>query len=168
VEFTYHLAEQLYIDSISSRLTHLERFIRKALMEEIVQCGGPVNQAAVERLAARYEVDAHAIVSSLIDKSAAVKGSDGQIAFVYPVSAHPTPHSVRLQDGRTLHAMCAVDSLGTSFAFGQDVTVTSVCSQCQTPVIAVVRNGAMSELQPASAHVLHVDLNKIENWATTC
>ncbi|MGL6201167.1 MAG: organomercurial lyase [Lachnospiraceae bacterium] len=40
---------------------------------------------------------------------------------IYPISAHQTIHQVILEDGRKLYAICAIDALGCTYTFGQDI-----------------------------------------------
>jgi hypothetical protein len=160
--------ERLYIDSIHSRLTEPERLVRMALINEIIDSGGSLDDEAVAALDARYDLDVEAIALSLLNKRVMVKNADGDIAFIYPVSGLPTPHKVYLQDGRVFHAMCAVDAPGAAFTFEQNVSVASVCSHCKAPIKVEIRDGKFTALEPATTHVLHTDLNKIENWAAGC
>lgn len=164
--FTSYPAERLQIPSIYSRLTDPERRLRMKLMEQILRSTGPVNEADISQLDMQPETGT--IIQSLINKRVIVKDSVGDITFVYPVSALPTSHKVRLQDGRTFHAMCAIDALGAAFTFEQDVSITSVCGYCQEPITAVIHNEHFAEIEPPSLCVLHVDLKKEDKWATSC
>jgi hypothetical protein len=166
--FENYSMERLYIDSIHSRLTEPERLVRMALINEIIDTGGPLDDEALAALDARYDLDVEAITLSLLNKRVIVENAEGDIAFIYPVSGLPTPHKVRLQDGRAFHAMCAVDALGAAFTFAQDVSVASVCSHCEVPIKVEIRDGKFTALEPATTHVLHADLNKIENWVAGC
>jgi hypothetical protein len=168
VQFRYHPVDQLLIDSVSARLTEAERFVRRKFIEQIVNSGGPVGKAAASDWLPGHDVDVETVVSSLIRKRAVVIGETDEITFVYPVSALPTRHKVRLQDGRAFSAMCAIDALGSTFTFHQDVSIASACSYCDEPVAITIQNGEIRELQPATTHVLHADLNRVENWATSC
>ena len=109
--------------------------------------------------------DAGKMVEVLINKKVLATAENGDVSFIYPLSLVPTAHHVLLKDGRALFAMCAVDALGTSFTFGQDVCIKSKCHQCGTAVSVTVENGRISDTAPQDIRVLHVDLDKFENWA---
>ena len=52
---------------------------------------------------------------------------EGNINFIYPVSALPTAHRVTLADGREFSAMCAIDAIGATFTFHEDTQIHSSC-----------------------------------------
>jgi hypothetical protein len=167
MKFKHYPTERLLIDSIASRLTEQEKTARRRLMEAIIKWGGPVN--AREALSNDTpSPEAQAILDRLVENRTIVLDGSGSVQFSYPVSALPTPHRVQLHDGRSFSAMCAVDALGAAFTFEQDTTVTSQCSECGEPVFVRVQSGRITELSPETLHVLHVDLNRVENWAASC
>ena len=84
------------------------------------------------------------------------------------LSALPTPHRVRMADGRGFYAMCAVDALGSGFEFGQDVAVVSSCSQCGMPVSVSLSGEKVAGAEPESLQVLHVALDHYGDWAASC
>jgi hypothetical protein len=75
---------------------------------------------------------------------------------------------VTLADGRSFRAMCAIDAMGAAFTFHQDITVESWCTKCSEPVTLAIRNGRLAEFTPLDLHVLHVDLNRTDNWSGSC
>lgn len=156
--------DALTIESIESRLTGAEREFRARLMDSTIASGRPWNLHAPPPPGCG-DLDTGAMIAALLFKKAAVADEAGNVNFVYPVSALPTTHRVRLADGRQFFAMCAVDALGAAFAFGQDLHVESRCAECGAPVSAAVRDGRLHELSPPDLHVLHVDLNRCRNWA---
>lgn len=169
MEFTYHPAERLYIDSIASRLTDSERLARRELIEELIGAGKPVfGRGFARKLSTRHGLDGEATLASLVEKKVAVVDDKGFVKFVYPVSAMPNTHRVQLQDGRSFHPMCAIDGLGSHFTLQQDVEVTSSCHYCKAPITVTVKDGQIAHMDPATAHALHADLNNVENWATGC
>lgn len=93
---------------------------------------------------------------------------DNKITFLYPVSAVPTNHKVKLADGREFFSMCAVDALGVSSMFHIDSEIFSVCSETGEHVYVKVCGGEIEEYFPKTLHVLHVDLTKENNWAAEC
>ena len=167
MEFKNYPAEKLAIDSVASKLTLEENLFRLRLMDYTINTGSPfnVNNAAPPEL---QDDNVKETAQRLLDKNAIVMDGNGNINFIYPVSALPTHHQVYLQDGRQLNAMCAVDAMGTAFTFGQDVKIESKCSRCGELVYVQIRNGQIVEHSPEDVHVLHVDLSRTDNWAGSC
>lgn len=165
-KFKSYPTEQLLIDSIRSRLTPDENRFRDAIMEEIINTGTPCNPRFLT-LAGISNPDA--LLDSLITKRVVVMDADGlSVQFVYPVSALPTSHQVTLADGRRFFSMCAIDALGTSFTFKQNITVKSQCSACGETVFVEIIDEQLAALIPDSLHVLHADLSVSDNWASSC
>ncbi len=158
-------ADLCRIEPISSRLSPAESSMRLRLMERIIDHGGPIS---VSNLTPSAEAATGNLLSELVRKRALVLDDQQQACFVYPVSAHPTCHRVSLADGRSFYAMCAIDAMGSAFTFRQDVAISSHCSLCTEPVSLNICNGRITELQPATTHVLHIDLNKFNDWAGNC
>jgi hypothetical protein len=164
MQFENYPAERLAIDPLVSRLTPEERECRKRLIDYVIRHQQPFNIHG--RVPAKLEgLVVEEVVAALISKRVVAAADNGDINFMYPVSVVPTPHLVHLPDGRQLFAMCAVDALGTTFTLGQDVQVYSKCIECGTPVSVAVRQGRIAAVDPQETRVLHVDLNKFENWA---
>ena len=93
---------------------------------------------------------------------------DEKITFLYPVSAVPTNHRVKLADGREFFSMCAVDALGVSSMFHLDVEINSICSESGEAVNIKISNNEILEYSPKTLSILHVDLTKESNWASEC
>jgi hypothetical protein len=51
-------------------------------------------------------------------------GTDGRLVVAYHFSARPTGHTVQLDDGPLLEAMCAIDALGIPIMTGRDAIIT--------------------------------------------
>ncbi len=168
IKFKNYPAERLRIDSISSRLTGAERLLRLYLLEQIIESGEPVNINSLKQTEALRQLDTDALIKSLVDKRVIVPDQEGNINFAYPVSALPTKHKVTLKDGRKFCAMCAVDAMGAAFTLRQDVAIDSICAHCSERITVMIQNKRIAELNPASTHVLHVDLNQADNWAGSC
>lgn len=52
-------------------------------------------------------------------------GHDGHVLVAYPFSGRPTGHTVRLVDGPTVEAMCAIDALGIPYMTGRHALIVS-------------------------------------------
>jgi hypothetical protein len=134
------------------------------LMDVIISRGAAVNvndEAPVELSEWNWRL----MIEALSEKNAAILGDNGDVDFVYPVSALPTRHEVTLADGRGFTAMCAIDAIGAAFTFEQDVQVHSKCHTCDGPVEVEVRDGEIGRHKPEEPRVLHVDLSKFDVWA---
>jgi hypothetical protein len=151
--------------SIRSRLGVDERALRQALLDCMIAAQGPVALAEAGAALGWSAERTAAAADGLRAKKLAAPGADGRVQYAYPVSAVPTAHQVTLADGRTLYAMCAIDSLGCYFTFGQPVQVDARCHVCGAPLRIAVTGSGHVESQPPGVHVTHVDLNKYDDWA---
>ena len=152
-------SEHLAIPNINELLSDKERQARLLLMEKIIMKGSPVKSTEL------LDID---ILCALESKGVIVQDEYGSVSVVYPVSALPTPHKVKFNDGRSFYAICAVDSLGCAFVFEQNIVVSSTCSYCQKSVSVTVENGEISSSDPESIYVTHTDLVGEVNWAGNC
>jgi hypothetical protein len=164
MRFRHHPAQEYEIDSIASRLTDEENAVRLLLMESTIERGEPITPRALTR-GGVLQPEAEPLIERLIEKRAVVQDEEGHLSFIFPVSALPTRHRVSLKDGRRFFAMCAVDAMGTAFTFDQDVEIESECSECGAKIAIGIERGELAVVVPPTAHVLHVDLEKVENWA---
>lgn len=158
--------------NIQEKFTAPQNEVRLAIMNFIVDQQRPFNVctdgAAALPLTLSQEGDFADIVRILQAKDGMVIDGAGNVNFVYPVSALPTPHRVSLADGRTFTAMCAIDALGAAFTFRQDVEVNSVCGECGKPVRVRLHEGTLQEFSPEDLHILTFRLEDIVNWAGSC
>lgn len=169
--YRYYSNEQLKIDSIDSKLLKEEKKIRRYLMNYVIDNGKAFNISNSSKIAKDLEMvneEVDNILDSLFLKNAIVADEEGHINFIYPVSAIPTNHKVRLADSREFSAMCAIDAMGTAFTFKQDVDVESKCSNTGADIKVSIRDGKISSYGPSELHILHVDLNKNANWSGNC
>ena len=74
--------------------------------------GAAPSSEAVAVAAAENRLDADVSLRHMVDVDLIQLSDDGRIDSAYPFSAGPTNHSVVLNDGTAVHAMCAVDALG--------------------------------------------------------
>ena len=91
---------------------------------------------------------------------------EGNINFIYPVSALPTAHRVTLADGREFSAMCAIDAIGATFTFHEDTQIHSSC--CVNDVYVEMKNGECAKHRPEGSYALSFCLEEITNWAGSC
>jgi hypothetical protein len=62
----------------------------------------------------------------------------GNVAVAYPFSARPTRHRVRLGDGRSYWACCAIDALGIPYLLGERAIVAAQEDDGGHPITVVV------------------------------
>lgn len=168
-EFKDYPAEALLIDSLWSRMTPVEREFRLALLNAIIDAGGPVGPDDVAWDPGLHQgAAARELFEALVAKHVIV-AEDGKVHFAYPVSALATNHLVHLADGRTFTAMCAIDALGSALTLGQDTRVEDRCGVCGEPIVARVEGGELVSIEPPTAYAVHADLSGTgEGWAASC
>ena len=167
MEFQSHPSERLRIESMASRLTAEENRLRGWLMDYTIENRKPFRLD--NRIPEHPPVpDPQYLLGRLVEKRVAVLDDRGNVNFIYPVSALPTNHRVSLPDGRDFFAMCAIDALGAAFTFGQDTRVRSNCSECGQAISVCVKDGKIADLSCPDTHALHVDLNRMDDWAASC
>lgn len=105
--------------NVDEKLNDKESEFRKKLLDKIISSQELV---ALDD----YEGEEKELLKSLVSKDVLVP-EEGQIVFAYPVSKKPTNHHVKLADGREFFSMCAIDALGSTFVFGQDTEISSIC-----------------------------------------
>ncbi|MBW0109750.1 hypothetical protein I4I84_13565 [Pseudonocardia sp. KRD-182] len=79
--------------------------------------------------------------------------TDGRVAVAYPFSGRPTGHTVHLDGGPVLHAMCAIDALGIPLMTGRDGVIVSADPGNGHP-IRVERRGETWRWMPEDTAVL--------------
>lgn len=173
--FKNYDVEHLLIKSITSKLNEDEKHIRYSIMEFIINNERPFNiiqdydEIINEKSSVKFTMEEFLkITESLVTKLAMVVDEENNVNFIYPVCAMPTNHQVTLEDGRKINAMCAVDAMGTSFTFRQNIKINSSCSICGEEVKVEIKDGKITYFSPENLHVLHVDLNKLNNWSGCC
>ncbi len=148
--------------NIHSKMDNREKTLRAVLLTKIIDVNRPIFLDEIE------DKDKKSIINSLSQKGLVVFREDGAITGVYPVSSLPTQHKVQFKDGRIFYAMCAIDSLGTAYEFDQDLSISSSCRKCDTPISVEINSGRISQLTPSTTYILHVNIEKYKNWASTC
>ena len=126
--------------------------VRFAIIDRVIATGCPVPMnSAIDICASTGFVD------ELIAGNYLGLDENGEIGYLYPVSAYPTGHRVRLSDGREFDTMCAIDSLGCATTFGMDAEIFSFCKDTEASVKIEVRNGIMEKVLPEGMYVSYYD-----------
>lgn len=146
--------------NVDEKLNDKESEFRKKLLDKIIS-----TQELV--VLDDFEGEEKELLKSLVDKDVLVF-EEGQIVFAYPVSKKPTNHHVKLADGREFFSMCAIDALGSTFVFGQDTEISSICPVSEEEIHVKIKNNEIVEHSPENIQAIHVDLSAVENWAANC
>ena len=158
ITFRNYDRDRLIMDSIASKLTGEENALRNRIINAIVDTHQPYSPTEGEK----------EMVETLQKKNALAIAEDGKVYSIYPVSAKETQHRVTLADGRTTYVMCAIDALGCTYTFHQDIAIDSVCSNSGVPIHIEVKNGAIASASSDEIRILHADLKASDNWASCC
>ncbi len=152
-------------------LDNTQQKIRISIMDMIIDKGSSITlQEATEYISKKLKTEKQYMKNTLqyfIDKNIMVVDGDS-INFIYPVSALPTNHKVTLRDNRSFSAMCAIDAIGTSCTFNQDVRINSICSATGKEIEIVIKNEKIEYVNNPNLRVLHINLDKHSNWAASC
>jgi hypothetical protein len=105
------------------RLDPAEREFYVWILRRFSEEGAVPGDAAREE-AARRDLDFDKACGQLAAEDLVHFDADGSVAVAYPFSGRPTSHRV-LIDGRSVHAMCAIDALGIAPMFDRTIEVTS-------------------------------------------
>ena len=82
---------------------------------------------------------------------------DASITHAYPFSNEPTGHSVQLDPGVRVFAMCAIDALGMPFMLKRDAQIESACIECASPVRVQIQAATIRQHSPAGLMVWLAD-----------
>ncbi len=171
LSFRFYKPEELIINSIDSKLEDNEKLVRRYIMENIIDNKEPynlLNDISNIKLKDLSKNEIESIYKKLVKKNIIVPDENNNINYVYPVSAIGTNHKITLEDGRSFTAMCAIDSIGTHFTFKQNIKINSNCSNTGEEIYLELKDGKIVDCQPKDLHILHVDLNKNQNWSGEC
>lgn len=152
-------------------LNQIQKNIRVSIMDMIIEKERPVSlEESVVFLEDKLNLKKEYIKETLelfIDKNIMVVDA-GYINFIYPVSAHSTMHRVKLADNREFNAMCAIDAMGWRCTFNQDIDIKSRCYVTGNEINISIKDGKITSLNNPDLRVLHLNLDKHENWAANC
>jgi len=69
--------------------------------------------------------DLDALMAKLHEQDVVRLDADGAVRAAYPFSGVPTAHTVAIDGGPSVYAMCAIDALGIADMLGRDITISS-------------------------------------------
>ena len=95
------------------------------------------------------------LIAKLKARDMVVLNRDGTaLAGAYPFIDRATEHRMKVGE-IALHAMCAIDALGTGAMLGTDIVIESACRSCGAPIHIETRDqgAALADHSPRSAVV---------------
>lgn len=152
-------------------LDDIKKEVRIKIMDFIIENEGPVSiESAKAYIMSKMGLETtyvEEVVKQFIDTNVMVADEE-YINFIFPVSGYETNHKITLEDGRTFSAMCAIDSIGTSYTFDQSVEINSSCSSTGKEISLKVNSGNVEYVNNKDLRVIHINLEKHSEWASSC
>jgi hypothetical protein len=116
--------------------------------------GEPPSGEAVSAAAGDLGVDPDAALAVLAREDLVHVDESGRPTVAYPFSARDRGHRVRIDGGREVQAMCAIDALGIASMLEQPIEVSSGDPTSGGEVRVQLTPGEQPTWQPAEAVVL--------------
>jgi hypothetical protein len=132
----------------NANLSPMEDEIRKSILRIFANTGNPptVNEI-MKRIPASSENDVNQAIRKLQEMDLLTLQAS-VITSAYPCSAAETRHRVVFPNGHSVHALCATDALGMHFMLGEDITIKSVCPECEHEITIVLNQGRIVSRDP--------------------
>ena len=141
--------------------TTLDNEVRLHILNELIAHGAAPSVSATAGARRWAESDVAAAYDRLATNRVIVlRPGTRDVLMAAPLSAVPTPHVVRLPDGRSRFGNCIWDALGALAMLGSDGVIDSTCADCGAPLQLSVRNAA---LEPSDA-VVHFAVPAARWW----
>jgi hypothetical protein len=131
---------------------HLQA-VHQAILRHFIEMGQAPTTADLAAVLTCSPLEVEAMLTELAEKCLYRDLASGEILAAYPFSARPTPHRLRLRNGREVFAMCAMDALGVSAMLDQPVLIHSHCIHCATPILLEVQGKRLATIQPPTVVV---------------
>lgn len=123
-----------------------EQALYGPLLTALTSGGSAPELATASAAAGLTQTQGHTALHRLAAVDLVALDGEGGLVGVFPLSVGPSRHVVRLADGRTLHAMCAVDALGVPAMLGLPAVVTSTDPTTGTTItISVSDRGVLAD-----------------------
>ena len=130
-----------------------DQALYRVLLQALVAGQDVPSLASAAEQAGLTAEQAQAALARLAAADLVALAAEQRVVGVFPLSAGPSGHTVRLADGRQLSAMCAVDALGIPAMLDQPGTIASTDPATGQPIAIRVRNG-QADADPPGAVVL--------------
>jgi hypothetical protein len=136
-------------------LTYEEEQVRRAILEAFAADGtSPTVDDIIVRIPVLEAQEITRICRALADKDLIVWDDVCQcVHSAYPFSGLPTSHTVHLQEGPTIFALCAVDALGMPVMLGQAADILSHCAYCNARIEVAVSTDGLGRYHPRDSAV---------------
>ena len=159
--------------NVQAKFNEKQNEVRIAIMNVIIDNKRPFHMKqdgyeALKGISLSGKDEFEDILDVLHSRDGFSADEEGNINFIYPVSALPTAHRVTLADGREFSAMCAIDAIGATFTFHEDTQIHSSCCVCGNDVYVEMKNGECAKHRPEGLYALSFCLEEITNWAGSC
>lgn len=131
-----------------AELSPLEDEIRKNILKEFARNGRPPSPNEIMKELGLSSVDlVHQTIEKL-QKFDIIRKKKDKIISAYPFSDAKTRHKVIFEDGHAVYALCATDAIGVHFMLGKDITILSICPECEREMRIVVKGGKIDSYNP--------------------
>lgn len=117
-----------------------EQAVHRAILRAYAAHGRAPTAANLTAVAAEFDRTAEQILIRLHDCDVIRLDPAGNITSAYPFSTSATAHSVRIADGATVYAMCAVDALGIPAMLDTDAVIESADPSTGEPIIVTIHD----------------------------
>ncbi len=129
-------------------LTPLEDEIRKYILRGFAGTGRPPAPGEIVEGLGASSADAVNEAIEKLETLDILSRRGGEIISAYPFSAQETAHKVLFDDGHQVYALCATDALGIHFMLDENITILSICPECQREMRIVVKAGQIDSRSP--------------------
>ena len=139
----------------------LDNEVRLQILREILEHGSAPTVAATAGALRLAERD----IAASFDRLAAnrvivLRPGTHDVHMAAPLSAVPTPHVVRVANGRSYYGNCVWDAIGLLAMLDSDGVVDTSCADCSSPLQLTVRNGTLE----SSDAVVHFSVPAARWW----
>jgi alkylmercury lyase len=142
-------------------MTTVDDAVRLHILRELIASGTAPSVRDTAAALGLTDSDAAAAYERLAaNRVIVLKPGTRDVLMAAPLSAVPTPHVVRMADGRSHYGNCVWDALGVIAMLGMDGDVETACADCDSPLELVVRGGS---LEPSNA-VVHFAVPAARWW----
>ncbi len=116
---------QLLKGRAAAGLTSAARHVHRRVLHEFAATGRAPAPAELRGLAREHGADPDAVLTELAESDVIAFDDAGQIRAAYSFSPAPTAIRMTWPGGPTVHAMCAIDALGTSAMLNRPIVITA-------------------------------------------
>jgi hypothetical protein len=137
-----------------TNITYKKQVHRQILKQFPLLGRPPTIEELTETLKHLSVADIHQALDELEKEDAIfIDHEHDRIVAAYPYSPSKTSHTVSLDDGTKVWAMCAIDALGIHFMTNQDITIDSVSLQSGRAIRIRLEKGRVTQVEPSNIAV---------------